>query len=102
MAIRGWACVVLALVVVSGCNSQVAPAGGGPAPGNGNVAAAPEVDDDSPAAPVGVAPASDAPAPSGLDFTIWNARKVGNNIELKLRRDNMGSPSEKYRLLVES
>lgn len=84
LCLRRGVFVGLFIGVLSGCDSQVAPVGG----------AAP--------APQNVPSASNEPGPSGYDFTIWNARKVGHSIDLQYRLDQAANFSQRYRLLVES
>jgi hypothetical protein len=94
-----FAFLVLFLAVIAGCNAQVGPAPGG---GAGNGAATPNDSAPTPSAPVNVPSAASEPAPSGYDFTIWNARKSLGGIELQYRRDGASSGSRaRYRLLVE-
>jgi len=94
--------LVLAAGFLSGCDNQAAQVAPAPTAANANTAAAPAATADTPPAPVNVPPASNEPGPSGKDFTIWNARKVGHSIELQYRRDAAGGYNDNYRLLLQT
>lgn len=100
ISVKHSALLVLVTAILSGCNNQAAPVAPAPNAANANTAAA--LPADTPPAPVNVPPATNEPGPSGKDFTIWNARKVGHSIELQYRRDAAGGHNDNYRLLLQT